>query len=361
MSGYPCLEFDLPKLRHNLSALSQRCQAVGIRLAGAVKGVQSNPKLVREYLPYCDQIAISRLSQAKMLRQAGITADLLMLRLPMMSEIPELVALTQYSLNSQFCVIRQIEEECKHQNKQHKVILMADEGDLREGYWDKTQLIEDALRIEQQMQHVCLAGVGVNLGCYGSILPSTQNLGDLVQIAREIEQRIGRKLEIVSGGATTSLHLMLTGAMPEGINHLRIGEAIMNARDLHDRRGMNTDFLDPHVVTLKAEVLEVFAKPSHPIGEIDLDAFGHKRSYLDRGIRRRALLALGRQDVGYLEDLRPQMSGVQILGGSSDHLILDIEDSKEEWYPGKIVCFDLNYGTLMFATNSPDISIRYFE
>ena len=88
MSGYPCLEFDLPKLRHNLSALSQRCQAAGIRLAGAVKGVQSNPKLAREYLPYCDQIAISRLSQAKTLRQAGITADLLMLRLPMMSEIP---------------------------------------------------------------------------------------------------------------------------------------------------------------------------------------------------------------------------------------------------------------------------------
>lgn len=361
MSAYPCLEFDLPKLRHNLFELSQRCKAAGIRLAGAVKGVQSQPRLVREYLPYCDQLALSRLSQAKMLRQAGIAADILMLRLPMMSEIPELVALTQYSLNSQFCVIQQIEAECQRQNKRHKVILMADEGDLREGYWDKEQLTQDALRIERQMQYVSLAGVGVNLGCYGSVLPSPQNLRDLVQIAREIERRIGRKLEIVSGGATTSLHPMLTGAMPEGINHLRVGEAIMNARDLRDRRGMDTDFLSPHVATLKAEVVEVFSKPSHPIGEIDLDAFGHKRSYLDRGIRRRALLALGRQDVGYLEDLRPRPSGVQILGGSSDHLILDIEDSREEWYPGKIVCFDLNYGTLMFATNSPDISIRYLE
>lgn len=361
MSAYPCLEFDLPKLRHNLFELSQRCKAAGIRLAGAVKGVQSLPRLVREYLPYCDQLALSRLSQAKMLRQAGITADLLMLRLPMPSEIPDLVALAQYSLNSQFRVIQQIEEECTRQNKRHKIILMADEGDLREGYWDKAQLTQDAVRIERQMHAVSLAGVGVNLGCYGSVLPSRENLGDLVQIAREIEQRIGRKLEIVSGGATTSLHLMLTGAMPEGINHLRVGEAIMNARDLHDRRGMNTDFLDPHVVTLKAEVVEVFSKPSHPVGEIDLDAFGHKRAYLDRGIRRRALLALGRQDLGYLEDLRPRLPGIQILGGSSDHLILDIEDSQEEWYPGKIVCFDLDYGTLMFATNSSDVSIRYLE
>ena len=64
MSAYPCLEFDLPKLRHNLFELSQRCKAAGIRLAGAVKGVQSLPRLVREYLPYCDQLALSRLSQA---------------------------------------------------------------------------------------------------------------------------------------------------------------------------------------------------------------------------------------------------------------------------------------------------------
>ena len=105
----------------------------------------------------------------------------------------------------------------------------------------------------------------------------------------------------------------------------------------------------------------MFEKPSHPIGEIDLDAFGHRQVYEDRGIRRRAILALGRQDVGYLEDLLPRIPGVQVLGGSSDHLILDIEDSPEDWFPGKIVPFDLNYGTLMFATNSSDISVSYLE
>lgn len=105
--------------------------------------------------------------------------------------------------------------------------------------------------------------------------------------------------------------------------------------------------------------MEVFEKPTYPVGEIDVDAFGHRQDYCDRGMRRRAILALGRQDVGYLEDLIPRSNGVSILGGSSDHLILDIQDSREEWYPGKIVDFDLNYGTLMFATNSSGISIRY--
>ena len=43
-------------------------------------------------------------------------------------------------------------------------------------------------------------------------------------IARRVEDTIGRKLEIVSGGATSSFTLVHWGTMPEGINHLRIGD-----------------------------------------------------------------------------------------------------------------------------------------
>lgn len=358
---YPCLEFDLEKLRHNLAEVASRCREAGIQLAGVVKGVQALPALVKEYVPYCSQIAFSRLSHAHNLRAEGIAADFLMLRIPKPSEVPELVALTEYSLASQLLVVRLIEEQCALQGRSHGVILMADVGDLREGYWDKRQLVKDAVEIEKQLCHVRLAGVGMNVGCYGSVLPTRENLGDLAHLAEEIEQRIGRKLEIVSGGATTSFDHVLGGTMPKGINHLRLGEVIMNARDLRDRRGRDTSFLETHVPTLYAEVIEVFEKPSHPVGEIDLDAFGHRQVYEDRGIRRRAILALGRQDVGFLEDLLPAVPNVRILGGSSDHMILDIEDSPEDWSPGKIVPFDLNYGTLMFATNSSDVSVRYLE
>ena len=359
MGQYPCLEFHLEKLRNNLREVSKRCKKAGIALAGVVKGIQAFPELLKEYLPFCDQIAFSQLQQVHALRSAGIVAEFLLLRIPQPSEIAQMVSLVDCSLNSQLCVVWQIERECARQNRKHKVILMADEGDLREGYWDKERMIEDAVVIETQMPHVHLEGIGVNLGCYGSILPTEKNLGDLVRIARKVEERIGRKLEVISGGATTSFELLLQGRLPKGINHLRLGEVIMNARDLFDRHGVDLSFLDSHVPILKAEVVEVFEKPTYPVGEIDVDAFGHKQDYCDRGMRRRAILALGRQDVGYLEDLIPRSNGVSILGGSSDHLILDIQDSREEWYPGKIVDFDLNYGTLMFATNSSGISIRY--
>ena len=50
--------------------------------------------------------------------------------------------------------------------------------------------------------------------------------------------------------------------------------------------------------------------------------------FQDRGIRRRALLAVGRQDIEP-DGLSPLTRGVEILGASSDHLVCDIEDAEE--------------------------------
>jgi len=72
----------------------------------------------------------------------------------------------------------------------------------------------------------------VNLGATAPSSPRRRSLGQLVHIARRVEDTIGRKLEIVSGGATSSFTLVHWGTMPEGINHLRIGEGILVAKDL---------------------------------------------------------------------------------------------------------------------------------
>lgn len=86
--------------------------------------------------------------------------------------------------------------------------------------------------MERDLPHVHLAGIGVNLTCYGSTKPTPEKMNELVGLARQVEQRIGRKLEIVSGGATSSFTLVHWGTMPAGVNHLRIGEAILLGKDL---------------------------------------------------------------------------------------------------------------------------------
>ena len=57
---------------------------------------------------------------------------------------------------------------------------------------------------------------------------------------KEIEEKISRKLDMISGGSTTSLPLLFDDKMPEKINNLRIGEALIVGRDLIDYWGYDS-------------------------------------------------------------------------------------------------------------------------
>ena len=197
------------------------------------------------------------------------------------------------------------------------------------------------------------------MGCYGSILATEEKLDELVAVAEQIEGRIGRQLELISGGATSSFMRVIDGDIPERVNFLRIGEGILLARDLELFYGYDMSEMHQDVYTLKAEVIEVKDKPSHPVGEIAVDAFGHTPEYVDRGIRRRALLAIGKVDYGSIDEIFPQDEGVEILGASSDHTILDIEDAKRDFKVGDIVSFGINYASVVYVTNCRNVQIVY--
>ena len=144
--------------------------------------------------------------------------------------------------------------------------------------------------------------------------------------------------------------------------YLRIGENILLARDLQTDWGIDTmGYLRMDVFTLKAQVIEVKDKPSHPVGKIFMDAFGNFPTYTDRGIRKRALLGIGKLDLGAIEKLLPKTEGIEVLGGSSDHTILDVEDYKGELKVGDVLDFDLCYATMLFLTSCKSVNMRYFD
>ena len=113
------------------------------------------------------------------------------------------------------------------------------------------------------------------------------------------------------------------------------------------------------VFRLKAEVIEVKDKPTYPIGTIAVDAFGHTPEYVDRGIRRRALLAVGKVDYGNPEDLIPMEKGIEILGASSDHTIVDVQDAERDFKVGDIMTFDICYATIVYLTNCRNVHIVF--
>ena len=359
-TGYPKLIIDLGKLRSNIEYTTAKCAEIGVDVAGVIKGFTGLIPCAKQFDEGgCKWIASSRLEQLAPLKEAGITKPLMMIRIPSFSEVEDVISICDYSLNSEVEVLKALNEEAGKQGKLHKVVIMADCGDLREGFWDKDEMVEVAVEVENKMDNLVLAGVGVNVGCYGSIIATPEKLQELVDIAERIEEKIGHELEIISGGATSSFMRVIDGNLPERINMLRIGEGIILSYDYKALYNYPTEELVTDAFTLQAQVIEVKDKPSHPVGEIGFDAFGHRIEYDDRGIRRRALLGLGKVDYGDPEELLVREKGVEVLGASSDHTILDIEDAERDIKVGDIIEIDIKYATLVYVTSTDNIEKVY--
>lgn len=358
---FPRIVIDRDKLRNNCTQIVKHCEARGIAVAGVIKGAGGLPEIARLYRSCgAAQLATSRLEQMELWRREGIPGPYMLLRVPGLSELPEVARLADYSLQSDATTLDALNSVCAEQGVTHRVIVMADLGDLREGFWDKTEMVEVCCHVEQGLDHLHLAGVGVNLGCYGTVKPTPENMEQLVDIARAVEARIGRRLEIVSGGATSSYTLVHWGTMPQGINHLRIGETALLAKDLQVDWGISDmDYLLRGTMRLEAEIIELRKKPTHPVGETVIDAFGNRPTFVDRGMRLRALAAFGRADVGQVETLLCREPGMTVIGGSSDHCILDVEDCPRALRVGDVVSFDLSYSHMLYATGRTDIAVVF--
>ncbi len=363
--SYPALYIDLNKLRENAKKIVKCCTDAGIKVTGVVKGSDSFEKTYSEIAKIlmdegCVSIGDSRIQTIRAMKKKGFENDLILLRVPMKSELSEVVKYADISLQSEMEILKLTNEEAAKIGKTHSVILMMDVGDLREGFFEEEELVKAALFVERECDNLYLKGVGTNVGCYGSVLPDEVNLGRLVSVSYRIEEEIGRHLDIVSGGASTSFPLVIKKKMVSGINHLRIGEGFLRPTYLLEDLECPID-INPVIYTLKAEIIELKSKPSHPIGNRTKDAFGRVQTYVDRGVRKRALLGIGKRDLGSFDYISARMEGAEVLGGSSDHMIVDVEDVKEELHVGDIMEFDITYGALIFSTLSNFVSKIYIR
>ncbi|EJA4670842.1 alanine/ornithine racemase family PLP-dependent enzyme, partial [Escherichia coli] len=82
------------------------------------------------------------------------------------------------------------------------------------------------------------------------------------------------------------------------------------------------------------------------------------KSFTDHGTRKRALLAFGRQDVP-AENCVPQDDAISVLGQTSDHTLVDIEDSQQPLKVGDIVSFELDYTGLLMACQTRGVQRRF--
>lgn len=296
-------------------------------------------------------LADSRLENLRRLKEGGLRTTRLLLRVPRLSRVTEVVELADLSLNSEVAVIKALDQVSQSRKRKHGVILMVDLGDLREGVWPDD--LGSVLKEIKQLRWAQVVGLGANFACYGGVLPTPDKMERLLSLKKEAEKILDRPIPILSAGNSSSLSFLLRRQIPFGLTQLRVGEGILLGRESTRREPIPSTFQDAFVVV--AEVIELKRKPSIPVGEIGLDAFGRTPQFEDRGLRKRAILAIGRQDV-VPEGLLPLDRGVRILGASSDHMVIDVTDLNRSLAVGDELSFLPNYAALLAAVTSPYVS-----
>ncbi len=345
----PRLEIYPQRIAENVRDVLERCHHHGAQVACVTKVMCAHPALVKTFVENgADMLADSRIENLQFISEIYPDLPRLLLRLPALSEAEDAIRYADCSLNSSLATMEKLSQAARAAKKIHQVILMVDMGDLREGVWPDraVDLVCEAARLP----HIDVIGLGTNLACYGGVIPTVENMRALIECRDACREASGLPLETLSGGNSANLPLLASGGMPAEINHFRIGEAIILGRNVLDRSPLPGTRQDG--VRVVAEIIESEHKPSIPIGPRGQDAFGQQVEFVDRGVRQRALLNLGRQDVD-IEGLTPENEGIIILGGSSDHLVLDVSDASKPLNLGDEVTFYPSYSALLAASTSP--------
>ncbi len=349
---YPRLIIDSKKIKENIHKLKEMCLSNRIPfLTIVVKAFAGNIEIIKEIAKedflYLGDSRIQNLKKMTRLPQKKM-----LLRIPHDKELAQVIKYSDCSLQSEIDTIVKLNSVAKSQDKLHQILLMFDLGDLREGIFFCEDYLKDIEPIVR-LSNIELVGIGTNLTCYGGVLPSKENLSKLVEIADEIEHKFNIKLSLISGGNSSSIALFNQHLIPQRINHLRIGEGFLFGRETSygkDIEGMQKD-----AFILETKIIECKSKPSYPIGEIGMNSFGEIPIIEDLGRMKRAIVGIGKQDV-ILENLFPIDSNVKVIGGSSDHLILDITNTAYKL--NDVVRFRVNYPGLVHLMNSDYVEKR---
>lgn len=343
------MEIDLAKITHNADVLVAALAQRGISVTGVTKATLGSAEIARAWLRAgVTGLGDSRVENLRTLRAASVGARLTLIRSPMLTQVDEVVHHADASLNTEVDIIRALSAAAAGAGRMHGIILMVELGDLREGIMPRE--VESVVRETLRLPNLSLDGIGTNLACHNGVSPDATNMGELTGLADSIESRFGLDLPTISGGNSGNLDWVLSGADPQRVNDLRLGESLLLGREPLHRRpidGLHTD-----AITLVAEVIESGTKPSQPWGDIAQSAFGQTPRTGRNGNTQQAVLAVGEQDTDCRALVAP--AGFEITGASSDHLVLDCGSSLPR--VGTEVRFQLGYSALVRAMTSPFVS-----
>lgn len=339
------------KLNHNYKELNKLLAKNDISWGIVTKLLCGNKTFLQEVLNLgAKQVCDSRITNLKSIKSINQKVETIYIKPPAHKNIKSVVRYADVSLNSEYETIKLLSKEALKQKKIHKIIIMIEMGDLREGVVGN-KLVEFYSKVFK-LKGIQVVGIGTNLNCLHGVMPSKDKLIQLSLYKQIIELKFNKKIPFVSGGTTVTIPLLKKKLLPHEINHFRIGEALYFGADLFS--GKTLTGMYPSVFELCAQIIEIAEKPMLPEGELKENPSGEifkvdeklygKHSY-------RAIIDIGLLDVNP-DFLRPVDKKINIIGASSDMLIIDLGSNIDDYRIGSIVKFGMSYMGALSLMNS---------
>ena len=182
----PRIEMNLEKIAHNTKTLKDLYGSKGIDVIGVTKVVCGNPYIAEVLVKSgINILADSRIENIRKMRNADVQAQFLLLRTPCLSQAETVVKYADISLNTELAVIKRLSKFAIDYDHSHKIILMVELGDLREGLMPSE--LDNTVKQVLKLENIELIGIGTNLACFGGIKPDDEKMGCLTSIAIDIE------------------------------------------------------------------------------------------------------------------------------------------------------------------------------
>ncbi|VXD12217.1 alanine racemase [Marinoscillum sp. 108] len=345
------LKLKRKSLQHNYQYIASKLDAEGIEWGVVSKLLCGTKNFIQELVDLgVREIHDSRVSNLKTVKQIDSGIQTVYIKPPAKKAIPSIIKYADVSFNTELSTIRLLSEEAGRQNKLHKIIIMIEMGDLREGVLGE-QLLEFYGQIFE-LPNITVVGLGTNLNCLYGVMPSQDKLIQLSLYKQLIEAKFNRKIEWVSGGTSVVFPLLLNRQLPKGINHFRIGEMLYFGNNLFTNKGVKG--MKSDVFMLHAQIIELIEKPKVPSGDLATNPSGEQFEINEEDYGKtsyRAILDLGLLDIS-TDFLIPVEKGVKITGASSDMIVIDLGRTKRNYQVGDWVKFKLKYMGALGLLNS---------
>ncbi|MFN3528777.1 MAG: alanine racemase [Bacteroidia bacterium] len=354
------LTLDRTKLRANFEFLQTLFGGSEADWGVVTKLLCGHAGFIREVLALgVKEVHDSRVSNLKMIKKLAPDVQTVYIKPAPKRSIPAIVQYADVSLQTDLETMRMLSLEAARQNKTHKVIIMVEMGDLREGVMGEH--LVDFYEQVFELSHIEIIGLGTNLNCLHGVMPSQDKLIQLSLYRQIIELKFKRKIPWISGGTSVSVPLLLQHRIPPGVNHFRIGETLFFGADLFTETtiaGMQDD-----VFELKAEIIELYDKPVLPTGEMGANPQGELLE-IDESLYGltsfRAIIDIGVLDIDPKYLIMPHQT-VKVIGSSSDMIVLDLGNNPEQLKVGDQVAFQLKYMGALSLMNSYYVEKRVIE